>query len=288
MALAAVLSSSPVSAELLLEENFNSGTVQSAWTGMYPTAANYTPNTAQSPIIDDPTSSGKGKVLHYYTLSGTNEVIANQVLMDSAEVSALFGEEPAEVYLEWQEWFDGDYCFPTGSQKMSRLYYYHEDNPESRKEYGVFAGSNDNITGNNNLSVGNFCGFSGDTSACDLGESLNSDDAHELEEWITWGLHVKLNTPGVSDGLVVLYKNGTSYLSHLNFQPRGTDTRGMNGLWVGGNYTMNGGGTAPCSGSRYIDNIKIYDAAPSATPTPEPTPTPTPAPAAGAPCPWVF
>jgi hypothetical protein len=86
---------------------------------------------------------------------------------------------------------------------------------------------------------------------------------HPTNQWVKWELHVKLNTPGLTDGFIRLYRNDTIDLSNEAVDLRGTDTKGFNSILFGMNYSMAGGdGNIVGSGSRYLGPISIYDGEP--------------------------
>lgn len=243
-------------ATLLFSDGLESGNVASGW-DLTTDSSHYSPNTAETVIVTSPVHSGT-YALHYYTLSGTNEHTPAQVGMDSTQLNAIFGTtNPSEIYIEWYEYYDSAYCFPNISQKDLRIGYDDEGaHLESRKEYNFVT-----QTTNSDLNIQCFCGFAGNTTACDVDFAEHTDEAHPLNEWVKWGAWLKLNTPGSSDGFMKIYKNGTLYIDSGNRNMRGTDTRGVNFFWLGGNYS----GTLSCSGHRYYDDFKIYDTFPTAT-----------------------
>ncbi len=239
---------------LLFSDNFNSGSA-TGWTEASFAAGNYTPNTAATNYVSSPAQGAYA--VHYYALTGTNEV-------NAAKLTYEFVSLEDEVFLVWYDYFSTDFPFASTSQKMARLYYYNESFPASRKEITVVS-SQENLYVDYSFA----CGLWGDSSLCNV-DFANASGAtpHPLDQWVKWSLHVKLNTPGFSDGFIRLYRNDSLYLSNTNVDLRGTDTRGFNAFWVGGNYSMAGGdGDLTSSGSRYIDSIEVYDGQPSATET---------------------
>lgn len=261
----------------LFSDSFDSGSIDAAWgTALGVDATHYTPNTAQTTFVTTPTHSG-AKALHYYTLQATNEHSPVTVFMYSSAMSSIFGSLPSEIYIEWYEYFETGYCWPTSSQKLFRLGYDDDGvHPESKKELGFLVQA-----ANTDVNVQYFCGLWGNTSLCNVDGSVHSSEAHPLNTWTKWGYHAKLNTPGSADGYIHVYKNDDLHLSTGNVSLRGTDSRGFNYFWIGGNYSMLSG-TLSCSGHRYIDDVAVYDTYPGApTPTPTATPTSTPPPSSG-------
>lgn len=240
--------------------NFDSGVICSPAT-LSNVASHYTPNTAETLYTADPDGGG-GQSGHYYTLVGTNERSPWQFNLASSGLTSIYGSEPSEVWLEWREWFDNAYCFPTSSQKMLRFGYDNASFPASKKELGLLLQSN-----NSDINIQYFCGLWGNSSACNVDAAIHSNQAIAKNQWVTFLIHIKLNTPGASDGQIQLWKDGVSFLSANNINMRGTDTRGYNFMWIGGNYSMLSGGTLSCSGHRYIDDVRFFDADPAATTT---------------------
>lgn len=183
--------------------------------------------------------------------------------MPDPTLKNLFGGTyPTELYLEWHEYFDSGYCWPSSSQKLIRIGFYDESFPESRKEFGYLV-----QTSNGDVNIQYFCGQWGNTTNCNVSGAVYSGEAHPTNQWVKWGYWLKLNTSGSSNGFIKVYKNDVLYLDTGNVSLIGNDTKGVNFLWVGGNYSMLGGGTAACSGHRYIDDVAIYSTQPTASTT---------------------
>ena len=85
------------------------------------------------------------------------------------------------------------------------------------------------------------------------------------EQWIKYGLHVQLNTPGQADGFLRMYIDEELVGQKESIRMR-TDNRGWNWFWIGGNNSWSSGITGhtavPRSGNRYLDDIRVYDAKP--------------------------
>jgi hypothetical protein len=226
---------------------------------------NYTPNTAQTTFVASPTNSGSCAA-HYYTLIGTNEQTPWQQSFNAAQLSAIgITDTTTEMYFEWYDYFDGDYCFPTSSQKLLRLGF---ETGANKKEIGVVTQSS-----NADFNLQYFCGQWGDSSLCNIGDAVHTNDPLPLDTWNKIGVWVLFNTPGASDGFIKVYLNDALVMTTGDANIRGNSTKGIDFAWIGGNYSMLSGGTAACSGSRYIDDVKIYSTMPG-SPTPTPTPTP--------------
>jgi hypothetical protein len=222
----------------------------------YIEAAHYTPNTSATTYVSSPAKAG-ACAAHYYALTGTNEQTPWQIGMAEARMVELFGGIPDEIFLQWSEYFSASYPFASSSQKLIRIGYSNESHPESKKEFTVVTQAT-----NTDVNLQYFCGAWGDDSLCSVDTAEHSDDPHPLNEWVTWWAWVKLNNPGESDGFMRVYKNGVLYLEQTDADLRGTDTRGFNYFWVGGNYSNLLGANLTGSGSRYIDEIKLYDSYP--------------------------
>lgn len=236
---------------LLFSDNFDGG-VATGWDEVYFEAANYTPNTAEDKYTTSPTPVSGSHAAHYYARSGTNEIQA-------CKFTHNLVANQNEIFLRWYDYFETGFPFATTSQKMARVLFYDESFPASRKEITVVARG---VSGS--VEYEYQCGLWGDSSLCnvDFGESTGAI-SHPTDVFTLWELHISLNTPGSTDGFVRLYKNETLYLSNEGIDLRGTDTKGFNAVWVGGNSSM-ASGTLSSSGSRYIDAIEIWDSDPGA------------------------
>ncbi len=261
-------------ADLILSDDFNSGTVSASWSeALTKQTENYDPNTAQQPFATHPTNGTTA--LHYFVMSGTNERTPVQIGFtegDDALCTAFGGTCPSELFFEWTENFDADvdgggadtaYPFASSSQKLLRMFYQKGGQPESRKEYNWQPS-----TSTGEMTISAFCGeIFGDPTNCNVDFGDSSEEAYTRGVTTKWGAYLKLNTPGVSDGIQRLYKDCESgdytecepYIDHSNANLRGTDTRGINGLWIGGNHS---GSNLPNDGHRYIDDVKIYNGLP--------------------------
>lgn len=248
----------PAKADVILSDDFETGAASTSWSDVTLEPNWYVPDTAIPLYVDTPVHGGSYSI-HYYAMAGTNEEGPFYLGLDMDPTED-------ELYVSWWEYFDGDYCWPTGSQKMLRIGNF-SGGDNVRKDFTM-------VTRESGANVGYEyqCDRTGE-GICDTGLGTNSEEIHPLDQWVHWALHIKLNTPSASDGFIKLYKNNVSFLSDLNLDLRGSDTTGFDKLWLGGNYSQEGGvGTLSCNGHRYLDDITIYDAEPAAEPTPTPTP----------------
>lgn len=241
-------------ANLIFSDNFDGGVASGSWNEVYFNATSYTPNTSEAKYEgSSPAPVDGSHCVHYFAQSGTNEI-------DAVKLDYAFASDISEVFISWREFFATGYPWPTSSQKLFRLYYYNESFPASRKEIGVLV-----QTANADVNLQLFCGLWGDSSLCNVDSAIHSNEAHPENQWVKWSVHVKLNTPGSSDGFIKLYKNDTLYLSGIDIDLRGTDTKGFSNFWIGGNYSMLSGGTLASDGHRYIDKVEVYDGDPGAS-----------------------
>jgi hypothetical protein len=75
-------------------------------------------------------------------------------------------------------------------------------------------------------------------------------------QWVSFELHIKLNTPGLSNGLVELFVDGDKKVSKSNINIRGNYKYKMNRVLVGGWYS-NGGVNSDQNNYRYMDDLVI-------------------------------
>jgi hypothetical protein len=254
---------------LLLADDFDGGGVSASWSGPYFNSDFYTPTTSAEKFTTSPTPVSGSHVVHYFALDGRSEGTPFQLGLEI---------DTDELYVSWHEYFESAYCWPTGSQKMLRIGNFN-GGTGVRKDFTM-------VTRESGSNVGYEYQCDSDEGICPTGMGHNSETAHPEDQWVHWVMHLKLNTPDDSDGFIKLYKDGTLFLTNLNMDLRGSDTTGFDTVWLGGNYSMEGGvGTLGCDGNRYLDDIAIYSGEPTlepipATPTPTPDPVATPTPTA--------
>ena len=75
-------------------------------------------------------------------------------------------------------------------------------------------------------------------------------------KWVRFDFHVKLNTPGQSDGLVEFWIDGNLKAKKYNINIRGNNDYKMNNVLVGGWYS-NSGANSDQWNYRYIDDVVI-------------------------------
>lgn len=255
-------------ADVLISDGFETGSASASWTQATPYEEHYTPYTSEEVYVTapDPVHGGTYSA-HYYTISGTNEITPIQYRLEIDPTAE-------ELYVSYWDYFDGDYCWPSSSQKMVRIGHF-DGATVNRKDFTFVT-----RTDGSNVGYEYQCSNYGE-GICDTGLGTNSEDPHPLDAWVNWVVHIKLNSVGSSNGFIKLYKNSTLYLSDVDLNLRGSsDTEGFNTVWIGGTYSNLEGETLDCSGHRYLDDINIYDADPGVEPTPEPTAEPTPEPTA--------
>ena len=219
----------------------------------------YAPNTRADKYVTTPAAHDGRYSAHYFARQGTNERTPIQFFADSSDFAAITGtaEDTTEIYFSWYEYFTSNYPFPSSSQKMLRIGYDNADFPAEKKEYDVLIQSS-----NADLNVQYFCGQWGDTSNCRIGDAIRSGTPMETDQWVKLGFWMKLNTPGGSDGFLRLYKNDQLFLERTNLDLRGSCSRGVNFLWLGGNYSNLEGGTDSRDGSRFIDDAEWWNTKP--------------------------
>jgi hypothetical protein len=236
---------------LLLEEHFDSRTFNPLWT-----SAGFLTD-----LYDEHGVSGFGDVdghesaLHYYIAEGTDELTPASVGVEGDdEFLRVTGRANAEeFYLEWNEFFEEDYDFAEIGQKLLRFTYWKTEEERGLELTFGILNNNDRIQ----LFLYHPYGRE-DGSVLDLG--LDYQHGVALGRWVQFGVWCRMNTPGESDGFVRVYMDGEEIISQDEMSLRGTDSRGWNIMWLGGNYS-NIGPTATSS-SRYIDDIRWYSTKP--------------------------
>ena len=242
-------------ARLLLADSFEESSVNPLWV-LNTLSSNYS-GSGGSPFIHSPDHDG-GTALRYSILRGQNEVSPVVLNADKAHLSAIVGApEAEEAYFEWHEYFEQEYAFPDGSQKLLRFGFDDPEQTSSKKEVGVGIQSQ-----NSDLNIQYFCGQWGDSSSCDVGNALHSNRAIPTGRWVKLGFWVRLNTPGESDGLLQLFVDGELLLDGRDLDLRGSDDHGFNFMWLGGNVSVVSGHGIERSSSRYLDNVRWYSTKP--------------------------
>lgn len=225
-----------------VHEGFNN-TLSSYWNDNYTHAANYTPNTAQTPYVTTPRVDGT-HALNYYVQPGDDEITSRQVGLSE------FTPAITETYVIWHERYASGYPWPQGSQKMMRHIYYTE------------------ATGTANELLVNVTN-SGAKLQCFWVEIANEGEAAAevdnpivADTWHQFVLWARLNDLGQANGFVKLWMDGTLYINLENQEQRtNSNTLGWNIMWVGGNYTNQGAVTG--TGNRYIDELIWFNTKPS-------------------------
>ena len=256
-------------ADLLFSESFESQSA-TTWTA-YPDSRHYTPNTAQSLYVTTQAHEGSYSA-NYYALSGTNERTPVMFYADPTDFNEITGtsDGTTEIYFQWHDYFTSTYPFPSSQQKLFRIGYDNVSFPAEKKEITVGI-----QTSNADVDLGYFCGQWGDSSACNVGAALHTNQPIATNQWVKLAIWIKLNTPGSSDGFIRFYIDDVLAMEGTSLNLRGTNTKGFNFLWLGGNYSMLSGGTLSGNGNRYIDDVKWYDSQPDAAPDPSPSPSPS-------------
>jgi hypothetical protein len=195
---------------------------------------------------------------HYFAQEGTNEQTPFMAMIEVPASVELTGTDTFDEFcIEWKEHFKAGYPFMHG-QKMLRVGYEDGRYPSSKKSFGFSC-----LDENANLQAEHFIGLWGSTAYGSIEWFENTGIAHPMDRWVTWRVWIKLNTPGESDGFVRITANGKPFITADDVNLRGTDPRGYNWWWVGGNYSMEGGvGGLTSDGHRYITGLRWWNTAP--------------------------
>jgi hypothetical protein len=243
-ALLAALALTPCAqaANLLISDTLENSTSVN-WSAVEWDDTHYTPTTSETKYVSSsPTPQQGSYCAHYYVKIGTVEHTPLKL--------EFFHDEKSEVYLDWYEYYASGYDWGA-SQKIARIGNYDGDSATPSLEYNLAVNEED-------VNFQNLC-YGGTGSPCDVDRTVYSGEGMPEGSWVHFQWHVKLNTPGQSDGFAKLYKNGTLWISETNVDLRGTSSLGVNYVWVGGNYS---GTNRTSNGHRFIDDIKYYDGDP--------------------------
>ncbi len=231
-------------------------------------ASHYSPNRSPSkpPQSAFVTTAHTGSCAgNYFAAEGTVEKTPWQIGMTDVptnHLGELFGgEDPDEVAIQWWLFVQPGYPYASSSQKMVRLFYADKSQPASRKEVNFQPSEASGA-----MTMSAFCGATfGEehNGKCQVDFGENSGEPTPEGEWVQYCGYVKHNTPGESDGTIRLTRNGETLLEKSGFSTRGNDTRGFNGIWIGGNYS---GNLLKASGSIFYDDVAICRRCPCKTP----------------------
>ena len=247
-------------AVLHLRETFDSG-FNSLWNGAFIWENNYFPGAGRNPVRSPSTEDlfnrvflnlpGRGRVLHYLIPKGKDEVTPVMVgAQDDSGMKRVTGVgEVDEFYLEWEEFYVPGHDFADGSQKLARYTFSRGSQRGSHVDFWIQ---------NNNSTIQLFLFHPGKKEP--LEHAVNTSFGVPVGEWISFGVWVRLNTPGKSDGFGRAYINGRLIIDMGQLNIRGDDRRGFNQMALGMNHS-NRGPTLKES-SRYIDNIEWWSTRP--------------------------
>lgn len=264
---------------VLLEENFNSDTITPALQLEIGWPTHYAPYAPFQVFSEIPGSVAGDRALHYVVLQGTNE-------RAPLTASVSFSPDQQEIYIEHDSYFQPGFPWAESSQKFLRCGY----SGGGRLMFELI------IPWENTAVNMDFFDL-----AHNKQYTTSTNEPHPEGQKVKWGLWVKLNTPGQSNGFMRLLKSGIEVAAVMNAPLRGTTVEGFDFCWIGGNSSMYPGNVLVSDGHRFADNIRICStypcvgavdpvptpqptawptAAPTARPTATPRPTPTPRPAA--------
>lgn len=210
----------------------------------------YSPNTSEEQFVTSPARSGKA--MHYFIPASTNEKAPISVHFENEDFNTYLGTNyGSELFVEWWEYWETGYPWPTGTQKIFRTGY--ADDAPNIAEYKRL-----NFTShveNTSMQIDAQCGYQGDETLCSAAnEEVDSGDPLPEGEWFKMGVWFDWNND-IAKG----YVNGV-LVAELTGNFGGNTVRGSNYFWIGGNFSMLGGvGTAANDGHRYIDDVCVYE-----------------------------
>lgn len=109
------------------------------------------------------------------------------------------------------------------------------------------------------LAGGTWAGQGGDASSFSYGAAppylMTPPDRHWDAPWTCMEVHIKLNTPGSSDGVLEFWVDGTQYLSYTAYNVRGTATTGWKRVEIG--VQADRQFSDPIDEERYWDDVVI-------------------------------
>ena len=84
---------------------------------------------------------------------------------------------------------------------------------------------------------------------------IRTDISSSFDEWIHVRYYMEWNTPGESDGVLMIWQNDELTFEDRNFEWFSETELRPNGWWIGGNYS--GGGHDPLPFQRLIDDVYV-------------------------------
>jgi hypothetical protein len=234
------LETAAADANLLAAESFDNCAFSGQFNGSYIRSEFYPPGTSPFVAMD-----GHGCVMEQRIPAGVDDITPAQVGMEGSDgFTQVTGSPDAdEFYVEWEEFYPPDHDFADGAQKMLR--FIREGGPAVMLQ---------NQYNNANLQISIY-----HPSGVDIFQ--NTQRSVPLGRWVSFGVWCRLNTPRELDGFCRAYMDGEQIVDMSSINMRGSDTRGWDIMWVGGNHT-NQKPTVKTS-LRFIDNIRWYNTKPS-------------------------
>jgi hypothetical protein len=235
--------------QLLISEGFDNCAFSPGWNGSYIWWDSYPQG--ESPFVQ---MQGHGCVMQVFIPAGVDDISSVDVGLQGDEAFAQVTGSPNvdEFYIEWQEYYPDDHDFADGAQKMMRFTYWKSDEPGGAV-INLMAMSN-----NQDLQLSLSHPDGGNGQPIDL--FTNTGLSIPTDRWVTFGVWCRLNTPGEQDGFAYAYMDGEQIVRMENISNRGSDSRGFNQMWIGGNHT-NWGQTTQSS-RRFVDNVRWYSTKP--------------------------
>lgn len=157
------------------------------------------------------------------------------------------GSKVEEVYLRVFSKFDQGYVWPNDSQKIAIINLTDGVSSQRRYQVYVYVDSNGEYAADHsNISTWQFF-------ALPLNQGVRADV--RVGQWDELKLHVRLNTPGVSDGVVRLWVNGELKLAYDNVNIREGTDYGM-GRLIMSSYATDSSGS---DGTQWWDALSLTE-----------------------------
>ena len=250
-------------AVLHLRETFDSG-FNPLWNGAFIWENNYVSGAGKKPVRQPSSDevfnrvflnfSGRGRVLHYLIPQGKDEVTPVMVgAQEEIGMKMVTGaRQIEEFYLEWEELYTPGHDFANGSQKLTRYSFSKGSQRGPHVDFWIQ---------NNNSTIQLFLFHPGNGEPIE--HAVNTSFGVPVGEWIRFGVWVRLNDPGRSNGFGRAYLNDRLIIDIDQVSIRGEDSRGFNQMALGMNHSNRGLTTQ--ESSRYIDNVEWWSSRPKAS-----------------------
>lgn len=164
------------------------------------------------------------------------------------------GPKVEEVWLSLYSKFDPGIVWPSSSQKIAIFNLTDPSSGDRLYQAYVYVRSNgEYAVDKSNIATWQFFGYYQNANGAPVGVRLG--------QWDKLKLHVKLNTPGQSNGVIQLWVNNVLKIDYNNVNIRESTTYGVNKLIFGSYATRE----SPSAGVQWWDTIKVSATDPDGT-----------------------